>query len=52
MRIVHDFAPLSDFTSDALAKLLRFVRHGFEPEFKQALPDIRIRRRLGDLVLQ
>ena len=51
VRVVNYLSPLCDFALDAGAKLFRFIRHGFEPEFKQAFSNSWIRHRFGDLAL-
>ena len=49
--VVNYRSPFGDLALDAGAELLRFIRHGFEPELKQAFSHSRIRHRFGDLAL-
>ena len=51
IRVVDNLSPFCDLALDARAELFRFIRHGFEPELKQAFLNSWIRHRFGDLAL-
>ncbi len=50
--LVHYLAPLRDLAFDARAEFIWSIRHGFEPELKEAFLDSRIGHGLGYLALQ